>query len=194
MQYDERAFDAFMYPLERVALAKRRRRLIPEASGRVLEVGVGTGANLPYYNWQSVSRLDLVDLSLAETLRRFTPPNGAELRLQEGRAEELPYADDSFDTVVSTLVFCSVEEPRSGLREIRRVLSPGGRFLFIEHVRPTGAPGLARVVDAVNPVWHSVSGECNINRDTLSSIRDAGFTIEGVSRGRAGLIICGIAR
>lgn len=193
MQYDEQAFDAFMFPLERVALAKRRRALIPKATGRVLEVGVGTGANLPYYDWESISRLELLDVSLTEVVRNFVPPNGTELRLREGRAEELPHPDGYFDTVVSTLVFCSVERPDDGLREIRRVLGSGGRFLFIEHVRPSETPGFARVVDAVNPLWHSLSGECNINRDTISSIREAGFRLDGVSRGRAGLIVCGTA-
>jgi ubiquinone/menaquinone biosynthesis C-methylase UbiE len=194
MRYDERAFDVFMYPLERVALAKRRRRLLPQASGVVLEIGAGTGANLPFYNWPHVSALHLLDLSITEAVRSFSPPNGTEVVRTEGRAESLPFDDATFDAVVFTLVFCSVDEPDRGLAEVRRVLKPGGRLFFIEHVRPSRRPRMAGIVDAVNPLWHSLSGECNINRDTVRLIRNAGFTLETLSRGGAGLLASGTAR
>lgn len=193
MRYSEWSFDAFMYPLERLTLSRRRRSLVPRASGRVLEIGVGTGANLEYYDWSSITDIHLLDVGIAESLRSFSTPDGTPVHLYDGRVEELPFADEWFDTVVFTLVFCSVDDPRRGLAEIRRVLKPGGRLLFIEHVRPNQHPRFARLLDAANPLWHSLSGECNINRRTVESIEDAGFSLEALARGDTGIMVHGIA-
>jgi ubiquinone/menaquinone biosynthesis C-methylase UbiE len=193
MRYDEKAFDAFMYPLERLSLARKRRTLIPRANGVVLEIGAGTGVNLHYYQWSLVDRLTLLDVSIAESLRDSSSPDRTPVELVEGRAEDLPFADDSFDSVVFTLVFCSVDDPERGLDEVRRVLRPGGLLVFIEHVRPHDRPRFAHVVDAVNPLWHALSGECNINRNTLQSIQSAGFDVEHADHSGAGLLLSGVA-
>ncbi|MFW6289199.1 MAG: class I SAM-dependent methyltransferase [Spirochaetota bacterium] len=198
MNYADSLFDAFMYPLEAVSLASRRRALIPRAGGDVLELGVGTGANLPHYDPQRIRSLTLTDLSLsprlrdrAEDLRERTGLQNGEVHLHTADAEDLPYGSESFDTVVFTLVFCSVPDQSRALGEVRRVLRPGGRILFVEHVRPHGPSG--RLVDHVNPLWHAVTRECNINRDTAQAIRRAGFRIEELRVGARGFLVDGVA-
>ena len=191
MVIGERLFDACMYPLEVSGLRSRRRRLMRHARGRVLEVGAGTGANLDHYRSEQVEELHLLDLWVGILLRRHADGDGR-VRLHEGDVQSLPFADDAFDTVVSTLVFCSVQNQTSGLAELWRVLKPGGRLVFMEHVRPEG-PVLGRAADAVNPLWHAVTRDCNINRDTLAAIRAAGFTVPAVNRSVGGLLIDGVA-
>jgi ubiquinone/menaquinone biosynthesis C-methylase UbiE len=190
MSLADRLFDAFMYPLEVGALRSRRRRRIPQARGRVLEIGAGTGANLPYYRWERLSELHLLDVELTEAARRAGSRGG--VVLHEADVQDLPFADASFDTVVFTLVFCSVADPVRGLAEARRVLKPRGRLIFIEHVRPPGRR-LARAADAANPVWHTLLGPCNINRDTVSVIAAAGFSLADVHRQGAGFLVDGVA-
>lgn len=186
-------FDAFMYPLEALALRRRRRAIIPRARGAVLEVGAGTGANLPYYRWECLSGLDLVDIAPGSALRRIHAISGVPVRTREADAQSLPFADRSFDTVVSTLVFCSVPDQARGLSEVRRVLRDGGEYVFMEHVRPDRRrPG--RLMDVLNPFWLSLNGKCNLNRDTLASIRNAGFLVRHVRRSAGGILIDGTAR
>lgn len=196
MRYAERLYDAFMYPLEAVALAAIRRSIIPRAKGRVLEIGVGTGANLPFYRWDRVSELHLTDVALTTGVTEFCAPgNGSAppLRFQEARAEALPFDDASFDSVVFTMVFCSVADQPRGLAEVRRVLRPGGRLVFVEHVRPaTRTLGFA--ADLVNPVWHAATGECNVNRDTVAAIPAAGFEYHTLKRSGRGFLAHGCAR
>lgn len=197
MRAAEKVFDAVMYPLETVALRAKRRALIPKAKGRVLEIGAGTGANLPHYRYSQIEALHLLDLSIADSLAEFSPDRGggrsaAAISLHEGRAEELPFPDSSFDTVVFTLVFCSVEDVKRGFAEVRRVLAPEGRVLFVEHVRPSGRM-LAMGADLFNPCWHMITGECNVNRDTESELRRAGFSFAEFMRTGHGLLIEGVA-
>ncbi|MEE8442002.1 MAG: methyltransferase domain-containing protein [Spirochaetia bacterium] len=164
-----------------------------DVSGRVLEIGAGTGANLPHYDFSRIEQLHLSDLTLTRTIQERDPTNGAEFFYHEVDVQNLPFDDAVFDYVVFTLVFCSVPDPVRGLAEIRRVLKPDGSLVFIEHVRPeTGV--LRRAVDALNPAWCSLNGECNLNRDTLASIRAAGFTVETVHHGGRGLLVDGVAR
>jgi len=198
VNYGDSLFDAFMYPLEAVSLASRRRALIPRAAGDVLELGAGTGANLAHYQPQRVRSLTLTDLSLsprlrerADSFRERTGLRNGQVRLDEADAEDLPYASESFDTVVFTLVFCSVPDQATSLGEVRRVLRPGGRVLFVEHVRPHGPIG--HLVDHVNPVWHAVTRECNVNRDTAEAIRRAGFRLDELRVGGRGFLIDGVA-
>ena len=113
-------------------------------------------------------------------------------RVTPGDVERLPFADEAFDTVVFTLVFCSVRNPVRGLAEVRRVLEPTGELVFVEHVRPDGLR-LGKVVDTANPFWHGLTGDCNINRDTLGAIREAGFSVGRLRRGSHGLLIDGVA-
>lgn len=190
MDWSDRIYDALMHPVETLVFRRLRRRLIPRARGRVLEIGAGTGANLQHYRWQRIDEMHLLDVALTST-SSLAARCRAPVRLHEADAQALPFADAAFDTVVCTLVFCSVADQAKALSEVRRVLAPGGSLIFIEHVRP-GRRRLARLVDAANPLWHRMLGPCNLNRDTLAAIRAAGFAIRG-SRG-GGMVAAGIAR
>jgi ubiquinone/menaquinone biosynthesis C-methylase UbiE len=166
-------YDAMMAVAEATGFRSWRKQLVAGARGRVLDVGCGTGRNLPLYAAErEVVGCDLrVELLLAA--RRRAP--GRPLVLAS--AEALPFADRSFDTVVSGLVFCSVCEPRRGLAELRRVLASDGRLRMLEHVR-SRRPVFARWQDLIQPAWTLVSGGCHPNRDTERAVREAGFTIE----------------
>ena len=130
------AYDRMSAGSEKAGLADHRLKLIAGARGRVLEIGAGTGANLAFYG-DAVESLTVVepDAPMAERLERKAEQLGRPVELVRAPAEELPFADDSFDVVVSTLVLCTVGDQAKALAELRRVLKPGGRLLFIEHVR-----------------------------------------------------------
>jgi ubiquinone/menaquinone biosynthesis C-methylase UbiE len=162
--------------IERLWMGERRARLLKGARGAVLEIGGGTGANLPYY-----SDVDRVTLAEPDPFmrKRLEPKLGATrapVEVTAARADALPFHDGTFDTVVSTLVLCTVPDQGSALDEISRVLRPGGRLLFIEHVRATGSP--ARWQDRIEPFWRRLFGGCHPNRDTVAAIEEAGFEIE----------------
>lgn len=193
MKYADRLFNAFMYPLEAVALNRRRRELMRTVRGTVLEIGAGTGANFRFYPWSRMDQLHISDLTLTESVRSLRGVNGTSVHHHEADVQHLPFDDGTFDTVVFTLVFCSVPDPELGLAEVRRVLKPDGTLVFIEHVRPERGL-LRRAVEVLNPAWHAFTGECNINRDTLAAIRAAGFTVETVRYGGRGLLVDGVAR
>jgi ubiquinone/menaquinone biosynthesis C-methylase UbiE len=164
----------------------------------VLEIGAGTGINLRFYDPGRVSHLTLSDLDdrrlvLGERVRRDRPELAGRVTVTRIDAQRLPFPDGAFDTVVATLLFCSVECPPCGFDEIARVLSPEGRYLFLEHVRPEH-PRLARVFDSINPLWNGVSRGCNLNRDTIGEIGAAGFTITRKRRDRNGVFVWGEAR
>ncbi len=169
-------YDNCMRPLERRFFEARRRQLIPQAAGDVLEIGGGTGANLPFYG-TAVTSLVFTDpdpamLRIAQTKLR---PSRLAVTFLEATAEALPFPAASFDTVVATLVLCSVSNPLQALAEIHRVLRPGGRFLALEHVRPRG--WLGYLADALTPLQKRLAAGCHLNRQTHQSIRQAGFSI-----------------
>jgi len=193
MQLAEALFDAVMAPLETLSLRRRRRELISMATGVVLEIGAGTGANLRYFVPGDIDELHVSDLVLTSRVRDGRRSQGMSVTYHEASAERLPFADETFDWVVFTLVFCSVLHPEQGLGEVHRVLKPGGRLLFIEHVKPRSG-FLRTAVEILNPAWHAFTGECNINRDTVSSILSAGFALERLRHGAGGLLVDGIAR
>ncbi len=157
------------------------------AHGRVLEVGVGTGMNLPYYS-REIERLTGLDpdAALLRQARKRATKLGRQVALYQGRAEALPFPDESFDTVVGTLVFCSVRDAQAGLKEILRVLKPGGEYRFLEHVR-SETPWAARVQDWITPLWRRCTGGCHPNRDTAQAIRDAGFDLIELQRVSVGI-------
>jgi ubiquinone/menaquinone biosynthesis C-methylase UbiE len=193
MDVSDRLFNAFMYPLEAAALRARRRALIPCAAGRALEVGAGTGANLRYYRWERLRALCLLDLAPGRALGRPRRIRGVPVTVAAGDVQWLPFPDGSFDTVISTLVLCSVDDQDRGLAEMRRVLVPGGTLLFMEHVRPV-LPLLRRGVDALAPYWRAMTGSCRIDRETLAAIRRAGFALRAVRSGAGGLLVDGVAQ
>jgi len=162
--------------------ANLRKKLLEHARGRVLEIGVGTGLNLPHY--PPVDELVAADPSepMLRRARRRAAETGRDVTFVEAPAEQLPFEDDSFDTVVSMLVLCTVENQQRALQEVRRVLRPSGQFLFSEHVR-SDEPKLARWQDRLEPIWGVVANGCHPNRNTLDGIRAAGFDFSGVEQG-----------
>lgn len=175
-------YDRMTATSERAGLAAQRRRLLRDARGRVLEVGAGTGINLDHYP-DGVEDLVLVEpeRAMARKLRGRLRQLGRTAEIVEADAAALPFPDDSFDTVVCTLVLCSIVDPRRALDELRRVLRPGGSLLFLEHVRSDDLR-TARLQDRVNTVWRFVANGCNCNRPTLSLI-EGSLSVEEVERG-----------
>lgn len=169
--------------VEREFGAAKRVQLLAGAQGRVLELGVGTGLNLAHYP-ASVTELVITDTSegmLGRAVERARA-SGHDVEAAIASADALPFPDTSFDTVVATLVLCSVPNQATALAEIRRVLKPGGRFLFIEHVRADD-PGRARWQDRLEGFWQVVGDGCHPNRATLAGIERAGFAIEDLEQG-----------
>jgi ubiquinone/menaquinone biosynthesis C-methylase UbiE len=176
-------YDALAARFERAHGARLRRRQLEPAAGRVLEVGGGTGANLPHYP-PSVHELVLTepDDAMLRRARTRAAACGRRVELVVAAAESLPFADGAFDTVVTTLALCTVADQPRALREIRRVLRPGGQLLFAEHVR-SGDPRLARWQDRLERPWRVVAGGCRPNRDTGAALGAAGFRVEVAERG-----------
>jgi len=175
------AYDRLARGSEEAGVRELRQSLIADASGRVLEIGAGTGANLPHYNGR-IESLVLTEpeapmLRRLQRAARDQVPNAQVLRAP---AEDIPFEDDSFDTVVSTLVLCGVDDQPRALREARRVLRPGGRLLFLEHVRADD-PGLARFQDRMNWLNRFVVG-CDCNRPTLATIEAEGFHVDRLNQ------------
>ncbi|MCB9751320.1 MAG: class I SAM-dependent methyltransferase [Myxococcales bacterium] len=179
-------YDRFMDASERACLAEWRAELLSVAAGEVLEIGAGTGANLPLYG-ADVERLVLTepDRFMARKLAPKLAPVARRRRVEllSARAEALPFADASFDFVVTTLVLCSVGELDRALRELRRVLRPGGRLLFLEHVaagdeRPDRLAWQRRI----EPVWRRIAGNCHLTRVTDRAIERAGFELGALER------------
>jgi ubiquinone/menaquinone biosynthesis C-methylase UbiE len=174
--YDERVLPYLIDLAMRHRVARERRAvLVPQARGEVVEIGIGSGHNLGFYSG-AVTRVIGVDPSsrlLSMTRKRAGQPSFA-LDLVRGSAEELPVPSASVDTAVSTWTLCSVPDPARALAEIKRVLKPGGRLLFIEHGRAPDA-GVQRWQDRLNDAWGVLAGGCNINRDMGALVRAAGF-------------------
>lgn len=170
-------YDHVMARTEKAGLAAHREALVGRATGDVLEVGAGTGANLLYYG-PDVRSLTLTEPEkpMVRRLEKHIAERHPEAKLLRAPAEDLPFNDHSFDTVVSTLVLCTVDDQPRALREMRRVLRPGGRLLFIEHVR-ADEEKLARLQDRMAPINVRVGHGCHCNRPTLDGIRNAGFTV-----------------
>jgi ubiquinone/menaquinone biosynthesis C-methylase UbiE len=165
-------YEPFLWLGERRGMRSRRRRLLAEARGRVLEIGAGTGLNLRHYP-TAVEELVLAEPVAEMSARIDVDVRGDDLAVSviQARAEELPFADDAFDTVVSTMVLCTVADPERALAEIRRVLRPGGRLLFCEHVR-SDSPRLARWQDRLAGPWAAFAEGCRCDRDTLPAIAE----------------------
>ena len=169
-------YDPISASMERRWMGGRRRRLLAGARGAVLEIGGGTGENLAHY--RDVDRVVVAepDPFMRRRLDQKVSDAGVPVEVSAARAEELPFPDGSFDTVVSTLVLCTVPDQEAALDEVRRVLCPGGRLLFIEHVRAAGSA--ARWQDRLGPLWGRLFGSCHLDRDTIAAIEEAGFEIE----------------
>jgi ubiquinone/menaquinone biosynthesis C-methylase UbiE len=176
-------YDLFLEQMERKGLRDMRRELLSGARGRTLEIGAGTGLNIDHWPGQ-VDELVLTepDPHMARQLRKKTAGAKRDVDVIEAPGERLPFPDDSFDTVALTLVLCTVPEPEAALREVARVLRPGGRFLFLEHVR-SQEEGLARWQDRLHGPWYLFGDGCHCNRDSLATIEASLLELERSERG-----------
>ena len=160
-----------------------RARIAGAAQGRVLDVGVGSGLNLPFYAGQVV---EIFGLDPSPRLLARAQTNAAQtqcpVRLIEGSAERIPLADRSVDTIVMTWTGCSIPAVGAALADMRRVLRPGGRLLFVEHGHAPQA-GVARWKDRLDPFWHVLSGGCHLNRKIDDLLSDAGFRVDRLETG-----------
>lgn len=187
-------YDRGMALLERLWLREMRTRLVPKAQGRVLEIGIGTGANLPFYGPNT--HLTAIDES-PEMLRAAIGRSAAlghRARISQAKAEHLPFPANTFDTVVTTLVLCSVIDPVCAFSEIRRVLrNPSGLLLLLEHTRPDTRP-LSWLADWLNIPWYALQGRCHLNRRTQTMLVQNGFEIEHIETKLNGLFRLLVAR
>jgi len=162
---------------ERAQVQAIRKELLADLRGDVLEIGAGTGANFEHYPPDARVVALEPDPHMLKRAKQKLRPN---VELRAGPAESLPFPDASFDAVVSTLVLCTVRDFPRALSEITRVLRPGGRLYFIEHIRADGFAG--RVQDAIKPVWSYFAAGCNVNRETERAFENAGLRISSVKR------------
>jgi SAM-dependent methyltransferase len=176
-------YDPFLWLGERTGVRALRRQLVGNARGRTVDIGSGTGLNLRYYPD------DLDELVLAEPdpgmrarLEKRVQRRGRPARVIGAPAERLAFPDESIDTVVSTFVLCTVDDPELALQEIVRVLRPGGQFLFIEHVRSDGAR-LAAWQDRLEEPWRRFGRGCHCNRATAQLIASSGLTLDDIEEG-----------
>lgn len=193
------SYDFLTRGAERRLLGGLRQQVVQTATGRVLEIGAGTGANFPYYQRGQIEEIVAAEPDLFMLQRAIRRAEALKLPVtfSQSPAEALPFPDAAFDTVVATLVLCSVVDLDQALAEVRRVLKPGGTLHFIEHVRAEGT-GAARFQDLLTPLWRRVGAGCHLNRPTAAAIRAAGFQIQELREGRLGLplhaMISGVAR
>jgi SAM-dependent methyltransferase len=181
-----RYYDRSLKATEENGLGEMRAALLAGAQGRVVEIGAGTGVNLDLYG-DGVEDLTLVEpdphmgARLRERLATATgrPPR----RLVAAPAEAMPFADDTFDTAVAMLVLCTVPDPVAAIAELARVLKPGGRLLFIEHVRSED-PGRASWQDRLEKPWRFMADGCHCNRDTEANLRASAFQVEAIEHGK----------
>ena len=177
-------YDRATAETERAGLAARRDALLASASGRVLEIGGGTGANLPFYR-DAVTELVVAEPEepMARRLEKRLRGSRISTRVVRAPAEQIPLDAESFDCAVSTLVLCTVSDAPRAVAEIRRLLKPGGRLLFIEHVR-SDDPELARWQDRLRRPWAWFGHGCQTNRRTVEVIGHAGFALTELRRDR----------
>jgi ubiquinone/menaquinone biosynthesis C-methylase UbiE len=177
-------YDTFQASMERNFMGAIRADLLAGASGRVVEIGAGTGVNLAHYP-RAIDELVCTEPEepMARRLRPKAAESGLPVSVVEAPAERLPFDDDSFDTAVTTLVLCTVTNPNAALAEIARVLRPGGKLIFLEHVRAQ-EPGLAKWQDRLHPLWVRFGHGCHCNRPTFETIEASPLRIETHRRGR----------
>jgi ubiquinone/menaquinone biosynthesis C-methylase UbiE len=177
-------YDRFMRRSEEACLAQWRAELLRELSGAVLEVGAGTGVTLPHYP-RSIARLVLCepDAHMRRKLKKkAAAPALRDIEISDASLDSLPFMDGEFDAVVCSLVLCSVPDQPAALAEIARVLKPGGRLVFLEHVAADGRPERLKWQRRIEPVWKHLMGNCHLTRRTEAAIAAAGFEIERIQR------------
>lgn len=176
---EAKRYDQGLWFLEKLRLNQLRKQLLAEVCGDVLEIGAGTGANVPFYSGTTtVTAVDIIPNRLAGAKKKIeTYANNGRIHLAVANAEDLPFMCNNFDHVISTLVFCSIPDPLRALIEIKRVLRPNGQLWMLEHVRGL-TPVTQRLTDWLHPTWFALQGECHLNRETAVTVQQAGFEIE----------------
>ncbi len=175
-------YDRGLKATEEGGLREMRRETLAQASGRTIDLGAGTGVNRDLFP-ESVTELVLAEPSphmLAKLRAKVAEGDG--VHIVQASAQDLPFEDNSFDTAVFTLVLCTVPDPAKALAEAARVLKPGGKLLFVEHVRSED-PGLARWQDRLHTPWRLCGDGCHCNRDTAATIEASPFSIDRVESG-----------
>lgn len=172
-------YDRAMKPLEKMRIEKIRVSIVSKAEGRVLEIGFGTGANFPHY--KIGTKVDAIEPNAAmrkqafEKLKKSSVP----ISTYSATAEDLPFPANTFDTVIATLVFCTIADPERALEEVRRVCKPEGKVLLFEHVR-IERNIMGRIQDVLTPVWKKAFDGCHLNRNTLELVKRSGLRVTGV--------------
>lgn len=184
------AYDLIMSPLEKLKFNHIRKELLQGLKGRVLEIGSGTGINFPFYPSGTVEQVDAIepDQMMIERSEQRRKRSRVPIHIHQQSAEDLSFADQTFDSVVATLVFCTIPDPMKALQEVRRVSKPGAPVLFFEHVRME-QPIMGKMQDFLNPLWRRFTDGCQLNRNTLALIKDAGFTVNKVQPYYKGLFL-----
>ncbi|MBZ5750605.1 class I SAM-dependent methyltransferase [Metabacillus rhizolycopersici] len=183
-----RLYDMVLAPIEQTKFKKIRKSLIGKAKGRVLEIGSGTGVNFPFY--QLALHVDAIEPDHYMRKKSLKRLDKSEIPIQTHlvKAEKLPFADHTFDTVVGTLVFCTIPNPERALKEVQRVCKPDGKVLLFEHVRLNHSK-FGPLQDALTPVWSKVSEGCRLNQNTVELLQNAGFIIHTIEEHFKGLFL-----
>ncbi|MEV4442952.1 class I SAM-dependent methyltransferase [Streptomyces sp. NPDC049577] len=177
-------YDRFLNKFEQAGLSEKRAEMLAPAHGRTLELGAGTGLNLPHYP-PAVTEMVITEPypPMVAKLARKVGELGLvqNVQLTVAPAEKVPFPDNSFDTVVAAMILCTVKDPTVVLAEIERVLKPGGQYLFLEHVRNPD-PKIARKQDFIQPGWFLFGNECHCNRPTVETLQASGLKVEELKR------------
>ena len=178
-------YDVGVLPLELLIFRRLRQQMFPALRGDVLELGIGTGVNLPLYGPEArVMGCDASGEMLAWAVRHCATTC---VGLAQADVQCLPFADGSFDTVAASLLFCSVADPARGLAEVQRVLRPRGRLVLLEHTRGSNGVG-AWLTDTLHPLWHAWARDCHLNRETARTVAEVGFRVERVEEHALGIV------
>lgn len=183
-----KGYDFFMSPLEKEQFKRIRKELLTKATGQVLEIGSGTGINFPLYNdvdkvVATEPSLDMIERSQLKYQQSVVP-----IEIVQASAEALPFVEDSFDSVVATLVFCTIPNPEKAVQELIRVCKPGGKILLFEHVKLENRL-LGWLQEFLTPTWKKICDGCCLNRDTLTLLKGSKLTINEVKSYYNGLFI-----
>ena len=183
-------YDMIMRPLEVWMLGDIRSEIMGYAEKDVLEIGIGTGANCKYYDHSKISSFTALDNGTSVEFKECIPQKN--VRFFSGTIENMPFADHSFDCVVATLILCTVNLEES-IAEIKRILKPGGQFIFIEHVRPSSRL-VGKLFDMMNSFWPKVANGCHLNRKTDVVLSQSGFSQIEIKQKCGGAFCYGIAK